>query len=257
MKSKTYTKYHGKTIYQDLKRLAALEYVCSQVSNCTTVTVIDKNETEQTVTYKYLDFPKPIIKKTKDTEFWFQLGLTLVKLHQVDFKPQNFTTEIYPLKEFRLNKDEISVLNKEIPRGWFHGDFWHENVVLFENSFLIIDPIPTNILFDTSYIFSSGVLDVASMYMSVFIRRPANEMIFLNIGTTVKAAESFLNGYLQCISTNNAEIKKIIRNIAYQLCLRFIDSYSDRLLFPVALIKKMLAEKIIKKVDMSVGWSKR
>lgn len=257
MNKKTFRKKHQNNIASDLVRIQYLAAICNELNGVKTCHVVETNEKENFIDYEYIDTSRPLIKSLKNECTWFDLGIMLAKIHtaSIGILGPIDTASKYSLQAFGLSSSEEKHLDELFGISWFHGDFWHGNIFnSIDGGFIIIDPIPSMSIFSDEAHFANGLLDVATMYMSLHFVHPIYRQIRIDPNIYTKSANEFLLAYIQERGVGSEDTLYLARRIARVLAKKFISSYKRRLSPPLAIIKEMLALKIMTNLDKNINW---
>lgn len=253
-----FIKKHGDSLLSDWQRLCALEQICGQLDGVITPTALRMEIQTATIAYEYCNFPAPLISQVSNPGVYWHVGRTLAKMHGTQFNidMKSFHCGPYPLQSIDIKQKATDTIEASLPTGWFHGDFWHGNVfVLPSQEVIVIDPLPSPLIFPQRHIRASGGLDAAFMYMSIIFCLPLRDQLTININQHIKAAESFLAGYLSEKSISCQKVAQSIRYASRALAIRFIHGYPHRLPYPTSLAKKLTALGTLYLIDKKINWN--
>lgn len=257
MNNKIFRKKHQNNIDLDLIRIQQLEEICGRLSGVSACRAVEVNYKENVIGYEYIDTSRPLIKSLKNEHAWFDLGKTLAKIHttSIDILGPIDTEKKYSLQEFGLSASEEKFLDDLFGMSWFHGDFWYGNVFKsIDDGFIVIDPIPSMSIFREKAYFANGLLDVATMYMSLHFVHPISRQLRIDPNTYTKPADNFLLAYSKERGIDSEDALYLARKVARELAKRFISSYKRRLMPPLAAIKEFLAHNTLAKLDKNINW---
>ncbi len=255
--SASFNKSHGKKTTRDWQRVNFLYQQC-----------------------KFSEFffaPKPISKKTNIIEYeringlssllnneinlkidFYQLGFEIAKLQKVNspnWDLNSYNEEL--LYSLGLNKCECDYLNRLLPITFFHSDLWHGNILQSSNNKLVIlDPCPT-FLFEgfEETLFMNGAVDIATLHMSILLVHPLSKQLTQNSEHLLEKSEALLEGYTAYFKKNN-DLKQLILKISYNLALRFVSGYKERIIWPIAQFKTHFANNKIRSFNDKISWNK-
>lgn len=257
MSKKKFLKKHENPVELDLQRIRSLEKICSKLERVQACQAIDADKQNNIISYEYFDSSRPLIKSLKNEIVWHDLGIVLAKIHKASFSALEISKNAsrYSLQEFGLSEIEEYYLDDLFGVTWFHGDFWHGNIFrAADDSFIVIDPIPSKSIFNNEHHFANGLLDAATMYMSLYFVHPIFRQITVTPKNYTKPANDFLSAYLQERGINSEKALFLSKKIARSLAKKFINSYKNRLIFPLAKIKEFLALNTMNNLDQQINW---
>lgn len=257
MNSKIFRKKHQNNIALDLIRIRQLEEICVRLSGVRACRAVETNFKDNIIGYDYIDTSRPLIKSLKNKRVWFDLGTALAKIHttSIDMLSYIDIANQSKLQAFGLSVSEEKLLDEMFGISWFHGDFWYGNVFnSSDGGFIVIDPIPSMSIFSEEAHFANGLLDVATMYMSLHFVHPMFRQLTKDPNNYTKPADIFMLAYMKERGIDSEDACYLTRRIARVLANRFINSYKMRLIFPLAAIKKMLALKVMATLDKKINW---
>tara|TARA_Y100001968_G_scaffold254876_1_gene240888 strand:+ start:465 stop:1244 length:780 start_codon:yes stop_codon:yes gene_type:complete len=249
-----FRKYHGRHVQTDWHRIQILRHICSRVDGVETISPVRVVTDQQSIDYEFVELPSDLGKLVTEERLFDSLGRLLTRMHQQPVKADQalFAQGPYPLNNWGLEKEHIEVLERNLPIGWLHCDLWHGNVFWRPKfGFLIIDPLPGRFTLRQGYVRGCGAIDLASMHMGLLLSHPLHKLIRFDIERHTRAAEVFIQAYLDEAGALTPQVLRAVRNLSYRMALRFINSYEGRLAWPVALVKRRRATNILNRAIFS------
>lgn len=250
-------KEHGKETERDWQRVNFLYQQCKESDFFFAPKPISK--TTQLIMYEKLNDLSPLLNRDKNLQIdFYQLGFELAKLQHVTYSniPLGSGNE-KSLYLLGLNKAECDYLNRIVPITFFHSDLWHGNILQStKKKLVILDPCPTLLFKDFGEsLYANGVVDIATLHMSILLVHPLSSQLTQNNNELLKKSDALLMGYLAYFPENK-QIKQLIMKISYNLALRFVNGYKERLIWPLAQFKTFLANKNITHFNDKISWNK-
>lgn len=251
MGEQVFIKSHGPQLDDDLLRLACLESVCASTGLARTAPVLSVDHERGNIIYERLEGLVPLsLAAGQDSDSFRKLGELLANMHHarpalVNTIPRNYEWEKNQLRMARIDETMIVRLINEFPAGFTHGDCWHGNILRQGSRWVILDPIPSDILLVGIGIKASGIFDLANMHMSLFACRPLKEY-YSDVGSVARIyGQELLEGYLEYSSVpwSRAAILKLSKSLSMQ----WGTAFKQRLSKPVAILKQKMLENNCRK----------
>lgn len=240
-------KSHGPDLAQELLRLSCLEAVCAETGQAVTAQVRGVDAEKRRIAYQRLErLQRLSLQAGQSVQCFRDLGVLIAGLHQARPAMLSAVQRDLDWERSQLQRAGIGVRDAEqlleaFPAGFAHGDLWHGNILLQDGQWVVLDPIPSGEILKGVGLHASGVFDLASLHMSLFVRRPLREF-FSKTGSIASAyGEALLSGYLESADAKwaRASVLQLSRSLAQQWCM----AYRQRLSLPVALAKGLMFDR--------------
>ena len=255
--STSFDKTHGKKTARDWQRVNLLYQQCKVSDFFFAPKPISK--TTEIIKYEKLKGLSPLLNKDKNLEIdFYQLGFELAKLQQMSsssLELDSYNDEL--LCFLGLDTSECECLNRLLPITFFHSDLWHGNILQSSNNKLVIlDPCPTFLFkgFEGSLNVNAAI-DIATLHMSILLVHPLSRQLTQSYDQLLEKSNALLKGYLAYFPENK-NLEQLILKISYNLALRFVTGYKERLIWPLAQFKTLLANKKITYFNDKISWNK-
>ncbi len=254
--STSFDKTHGKKTTRDWQRVNLLYQQCKVSDFFFAPKPISK--TTEIIKYEKLKGLSPLLNKDKKLQIdFYQLGFELARLQQTTSSSMDIDSYNDELLCFLgLDKSECEYLNNLLPITFFHSDLWHGNILQSSNSNLVIlDPCPT-FLFKgfEELLYVNSAIDIATLHMSILLVRPLSCQLTQNNDQLLKKNDALLKGYL-AFFPESKHLKQLILKISYNLALRFVTGYKERLYWPFSKFKTIVANKKITYFNDKISWN--
>lgn len=255
---RAFVKKHGSDVAEDWASVQQLDALCRQIQDIHTATPLSFDAANGTISYEYLEGLEPALSRSGRARVApRRIGGAIAQLHLARSSDDvvGDRTAADPLRLLNMTSECSDSLMTQFPRGFFHGDCWYGNVLTDTGGRLIVlDPIPNPYVFGRPKMERAcGALDLGMMFMSVFFCIPLAHMARPALAARLDTADEILCGYADTAGISIC--RKEFLFMSRQLALRHIASYRQRLAFPIALIKTVAAGKILRELDIAIGWN--
>ena len=259
MGNSLYIKQHGSNLIKDWIRVSLLYNITRETKSWRTPFPIKADIHTRCIAYERLDHCKPLhsLGRKKFIAVFRVIGERLFDLHSASIRRawiyKYGSAGEFPLATLGVPEKNVKILERHLPRGLLHGDCWYGNILLDPNENLVLmDPLPNKDVVGMDYLTANGVIDIAMLYMSLFICHPLLKQIQPISEAAIEAGANLIDGYLHGIQ--NQEVRKAVMQVSRILALRYIDAYGMRLPSCLAVVKRFAGRSILKNLDRRLDW---
>jgi phosphotransferase family enzyme len=256
----SFVKFHGPAVEEDWKRVNALAEMTQDIAGVRTAKPLHLDTAAQCITYEWLgDLPGLITLPDDQLRTAVSvMGEGLARIHEQGMRCPSLQSSSaeppFPLENFGIDEQTSRSIDARLPRGFFHGDCWHGNILVDEaGACVLIDPIQVPWLFgQQQWIQANGIVDLATLHMSLFMSYRIWPLINLDIDQQIKIGELLLESYLQHFSAQS--LRPQVLRLSRAIAIQYVSSYPTRINFIVGKVKQRLSKKLIATIDAKLAW---